>query len=401
MSKSERVPHYQMETFSSTAPEYLNTQQDIIRQGFHTGNYTWLKESLPVELGHDTILAVKRLRIEKGRGAVDPGKPQKTWARMSSLWGGGYYPEFKFMPEPYDGALQAEREDKKQSLRKREAVSARGWQPNSHGVRLDYEPMVVTRDEMGDARKKEPFPRLAPGIDVHEAGPAPYVEPFYVGGRSQVLNDDRQQKGRLPTAIRLIQQRLDADWADCTIVVTANEQDLVQVAFYEATLDSERGALAYMNILLRQDLCCELGLRKVPQLWGRKRDFREELDALGEASDEPATWLVFMLAPSWVKMRLTDAVYTLYPREASVAEGSYSAYKMSEAGKSIMQALHSTSMTQGSTMTGGPSLITAGPSLLTAGPSTELPPASARGNTQQSQKLPIDSLEAAASQSAR
>jgi len=183
--------------------------------------------------------------------------------------------------------------------------------------------------------------------------------------------------------------------------VTANEQDLVQVAFYEATLDSERGALAYMNILLRQDLCCELGLRKVPQLWGRKRDFREELDALGEASDEPATWLVFMLAPSWVKMRLTDAVYTLYPREASVAEGSYSAYKMSEAGKSIMQALHSTSMTQGSTMTGGPSLITAGPSLLTAGPSTELPPASARGNTQQSQKLPIDSLEAAASQSAR
>ena len=61
------------------------------------------------------------------------------------------------------------------------------------------------------------------------------VEPFYVGGRSQVLNDDRQQKGRLPTAIRLIQQRLDADWADCTIVVTANEQDLVQAALSPAT----------------------------------------------------------------------------------------------------------------------------------------------------------------------
>jgi hypothetical protein len=298
------------------------------------------------------------------------------------------------MPDPYDGALQADREDKKASLRKREAVSAHGWKPNSYGVRLDYEPMVVTRDEMGDARKKEPFPRLAPGVDVHEAGPAPHVDPF-ICGKSQVLNDDRQQKGRLPTAIRLIQQRLDADWADCTIVVTANEQDLIQVAFYEATLDSERGALAYMNIMLRQDLCCELGLRKVPQLWGRKRDFREELEALGESADEPATWLVFMLAPAWVKMRITDAVYTLYPRE--VAGGTMGSWKLSEAGKSIMQALHSTSMTQGSTITGGPSLITAGPSLLTPGQSIDAAPTSARGFGSSSQKLPIDSLEDAAS----
>ena len=45
-----------------------------------------------------------------------------------------------------------------------------------------------------------------------------------------------------------------------------------QVAFYEATLDSERGAISYMNILIRQDVCCEeLGLRKVPLKAGGKR----------------------------------------------------------------------------------------------------------------------------------
>merc|ERR1719506_1304678 len=95
-------------------------------------------------------------------------------------------------------------------------------------------------------------------------------------------------------------------------------------------------------------------------------------------------------------MRITDAVYTLYPREVA-SDGSLGSWKLSEAGKSIMQALHSTSMTQGSTITGGPSLITAGPSLLTPGQSTDAPPTSARGFASQSQKLPIDSLEAAAS----
>merc|ERR1719506_282355 len=95
-------------------------------------------------------------------------------------------------------------------------------------------------------------------------------------------------------------------------------------------------------------------------------------------------------------MRITDAVYTLYPREVA-SDGSLGSWKLSEAGKSIMQALHSTSMTQGSTITGGPSLITAGPSLLTAGPSTDGAPASARGNASQGQKIGIDSLEAAAS----
>ena len=31
--------------------EYANHEQDIIRQAFSTGNYTWMKESLPVEMG--------------------------------------------------------------------------------------------------------------------------------------------------------------------------------------------------------------------------------------------------------------------------------------------------------------------------------------------------------------
>ena len=29
---------------------YMNMQQDIIRQSFHIGNFTWLKESVPLAL---------------------------------------------------------------------------------------------------------------------------------------------------------------------------------------------------------------------------------------------------------------------------------------------------------------------------------------------------------------
>jgi|OM-RGC.v1.034111475 hypothetical protein len=68
----------------------LNTQQDIIRQGFTTGNYTWLKESLPVELGHDTVLAVRWLHswlhswlrswlpVELGHGTVFAVRPSDS-----------------------------------------------------------------------------------------------------------------------------------------------------------------------------------------------------------------------------------------------------------------------------------------------------------------------------------
>lgn len=356
MPDDARLPHYALETFSSTAPEYMNLQQDIIRQGFNIGNFTWLKESVPVELGPDTVLAVRRLRMEKGRGAIDPLKPATTWAKMASLWGGGFYPEFEFLPDPYDAKEQLKRKEAHESIRKRDLISVSGWKPSSGAQRLDYEPMVVSRDELEDPRKKQPYPRLIPGEEDRKPRSArgPPVVPF-VTGRSHLLDDVRKQKGRLPAIVRVLQQRLDADWSGCTVVVTANDQDLVQVAFYEATLDSERGAMAYMNVLIRQDLCCEqLGLRKVPQLWGRKRDFTEELRDVGEDNDEPATWVVFMLAPSWVKMRVTDAVYTLYPRQF-LGEGSLRSWKLSDAGKSVMEALRSVSMSVGSTTAGGPS----------------------------------------------
>merc|ERR1719321_1654612 len=115
-------------------------------------------------------------------------------------------------------------------------------------------------------------------------------ESAFCAGRGTGLDDDsRMSRMKLPLMIKRLQKRLDEDWDDTTVVVSATDQDLVQVAFYMASVDSERGVLAYMNVLSKDsELLDDLGLRKVSQLWGMKRDFTRELQAMsrqGESSE--------------------------------------------------------------------------------------------------------------------
>merc|ERR1711971_545137 len=92
----------------------------------------------------------------------------------------------------------------------------------------------------------------------------------------------------------------------------------------------------YMNVLSKDvDLLGNLGLRKVSQLWGMRRDFS------GHDEDARATralehvWMFFLLMPKWVRMRPTDAHYTVHPR----SQGS--AFRMSTAGSSVLLSLGS------------------------------------------------------------
>ena len=56
-----------------------------------------------------------------------------------------------------------------------------------------------------------------------------------------------------------------------------------------------------------------------------QRDFSDELP---DSTRGEHSWMFFLLAPKWVKMRPTDAYYTVHPR----AMGS--AFRMSNAGSS-------------------------------------------------------------------
>merc|ERR1712232_364696 len=145
----------------------------------------------------------------------------------------------------------------------------------------------------------------------------------------------------LPVMVQRLQKRIDADWEECTVVVSNTDQDLVQIAFHMATVDSERGVLAYMNVLSKDvELLGTLALRKVSQLWGMKRDFSNEMITSPKEKEEKTeanehVWTFFLMTPKWVKMRPTDAYYTVHPR----SQGS--AFRMSTAGSSVLLSLGS------------------------------------------------------------
>merc|ERR1719161_652885 len=78
-----------------------------------------------------------------------------------------------------------------------------------------------------------------------------------------------------------------------------------------------------------------------------KRDFTRELqmkgdhdsqqdDSVFDGEENPEnTWIFFLLTPKWVRMRPTDAYYTVHPR----AQGTQ--FRMSTAGSSVLLSLGS------------------------------------------------------------
>jgi len=161
-------------------------------------------------------------------------------------------------------------------------------------------------------------------------------EASFLAGRGKGLDDNsRSSRMTLPIMVQRLQRKVDQDWEGSTVVVSATDQDLIQVAFHMHTVDSERGVVAYMAVLSKDvDLLATLGLRKVSQLWGMQRDFSDELPDNGAEPGEH-TWMFFLMAPKWVKMRPTDAYYTVHPR----SQGS--AFRMSTAGSSVLLSLGS------------------------------------------------------------
>lgn len=354
-----RVPHYARKTISHSAAEYLNHEQDVIRQSFSTGNHTWIKEALPAELGPDSLNLHRRQRMERNRLAVPV--PQ-TRTKIMQLWGGGVYQEFEYIPDEQERRAALEKQARLVAKMKREKIAKHDWRHASQERRLKHETMIIH-----DPRSKDGFPYLGgdkneeletakPWLrhgDVmtkpcdwrHEQYARPADAGFLAGKGNGLDDDSRGSRMTLPTIVERLQKRIASDWEGSTVAVGVTDQDVVQVAFYLATVDSTRGVHAYMNVLAKDvDVLGNLGLRKVGQLWGHTRDFAQEEEghdadstdsegASALSSSLETKWMFFLLQPKWVKMRPTDAYYTIQPR--CVGSG----FLMSTAGSSVVHAL--------------------------------------------------------------
>lgn len=339
--RSPRKPHYSLSTVATSAPDYINHEQDVIHQAFHTGNYTWMKELLPVGLHPDSINFLRKKRMDQVKTGGSPRREPLTWAKMTGLWGGGYYYEFEFMPDPYDLKHEVDQGIQKRDKEKQSSVGhTLNWRQPSQEVRLKYEPLVISKEELKNPRAKEVLPFIGGHRSEEEllqkSGPTTLVQqPSFRTGRGQGLNDDGKMSrvGVQSQVIRKLQEKLNEDWDDVTCVVSVTEQDMVQVAFLMSEIDCERGLHAYMSILAKDcELINALGLRKISQLWGVTRTFSKTGQSTN--SDESGvTWMFFVLCPKWVRMRSTDAYYTRHPR----AQGSQ--FRMSKAGSSVLLSL--------------------------------------------------------------
>jgi len=337
-----RVPHYSLSTLASSAPEYLNHEQDVIRQAFHRGNYTYMKERVPSKFAPNSITFFRRKRMDQVRTGTYFRREPLTWAKMTGKWGGSCY-RYENIPDPYDAEHQG-----RIALTKwhKEAQSSLGhstdWRPASQNCRLKYEPLVVSKEELKDPRAKE-VPAFI-GSQYSEAelldnsGPVALVlQPSFRTGRGSGLNDEGKMSrvGIRSQVTQKLQEKLDEEWDDATVVVSVTELDMVQIAFLLSTIDSEHGLHAYMNILAKDcEIVNSLGLRKMSQLWGVTRTFSKTGQSLMSSQDDPGlTWMFFLLSPKWVRMRNTDAFYTRHPR----AQGSQ--FRMSKAGSSVLLSL--------------------------------------------------------------
>jgi len=253
-----RPPRYAIKTVSSSATEFVNQEQDVIRQSFSKGNYTWIKHALPVELGPDSVNHLRRQRMENNRLAEPSPQP---YSRIAQLWGGGSYQEFEYIPDEYERRRHLDHDLKQASMDKRERVSNHDWRHTSQERKLKYEALVT------DPRNKEAYPYLGGNkeeelkaaklflrnvpMSARSSTERPlHTEGSFLAGKGRGLEENSTASRMiLPTILHRLQRRVDAAWEGTTVVVSVTDQDLVQVAFHMETVDSERGVFAYRNDL--------------------------------------------------------------------------------------------------------------------------------------------------------
>lgn len=329
--------HYLRGTVASGAVDYALCDQGLIKEAFNTGNFTDLRSAIPLELAADQVALLRRHRMEANRVC--------NWNKMTNFNNGKactgrglFYPEFDFVPEPpnqQEEARAAEKETHQKAMKK---ISEVTWRPTGDGGGVCGASQIAYLAASSAGSNAVPDSGTG-GKDGKEEEQGVPQNGVFRCGKGQGLNDEgrnsRQQLGHIIVKLR---DKLTVDWSGCVTAVHATADDLVEISFLMEGLDSELGVFCYMNLLAKSSWLVDcFGLRKLSQLWGVKREFSGSggsgLTKSGVPGEDKKTWIFFLLAPKWVKMRVTDAYYTRHPREAG------SLFRMSVPGSSILYSL--------------------------------------------------------------
>jgi hypothetical protein len=294
-SLAPSVPHYQLPNFSSILPEFENAEQEYIGQAFSMANFTRISK-LPNQVvtggvsrrrGHNTESNRRSNEIASDYGKRAFGKPQ-------------VFSEFAYMPSRYSLAEELATKDRLESEARRMEVGGRDFTCAAGQKKLKYE------DQFEDRGYRYPYLSDPFEAAQDQAMRAKWIDdskilhgPFIPTGTTKPLG--KPSRKLLPDIVKEIHNVVNEDWSDYSFDVLATEDDNVAVRFDLTTVDSEKGLLAYMNVLAHNNhVVQKYLLKKVIEDWDTKP---------GDG------FLYFMFRPPWVQSRAVDSYHVLHPQD--------------------------------------------------------------------------------------
>lgn len=358
---NKKLPHYAAPTQAVQLPEYANTEAEMIRASFSTGNYRMISH-LPTELRAHHVSEATANRIDDNITSayfVAPHGSYRKFGGKDSL-----FSTFDYAPEEYSLASKLLTQERKTKEDKRLKVNPLPF--------LYSTPRPLVHNQLAGLPSFDANAQFS-GLDPYESSEEhqrrqAYLEsqkilhgPFVPSHGSRSIGDDKVIRMKLPDIIAKLMAELDQDWGDTSFQIYCDEEDLIIIQWDLATIDNQKGLLAYMNMFVKTNsqstrLQFALGL-----IWSHIMClyihlyslfgfflFSSFSPLLSEVISEYALsklvelwnhigsdgFLYYSFKPPWVRRRIEESLFVLHP-------------EMAKGGKYIASKPHQASIEQG------------------------------------------------------
>ncbi|CAG9325745.1 unnamed protein product [Blepharisma stoltei] len=280
------APNYYKPTLSANNYEYTNREQDLIKQAFEAGNYTYLSK-FPHRL---KPLSLTNNLKKLSRSVLEtPRKPRSLSLSKN---------HFEWMPDSYNNWKEALSKERQKNKEKRELISQNEFRwpgiskkSKAHEGFSDGKRAYITIDDPFDS-----FDSQAYRMKWIKECQMP-SETF----RPPLKPETNLSKMQIRDMISFIKNKIVVDWEDCMFVIGINSDDMIEIRFEEETIENPKGLHNYMNLLIENDEEIHYyKLRKIVQKWGFKTD----------------GFITYVMSPPWVHSRVSDTFYSLHPEQS-------------------------------------------------------------------------------------
>ncbi|OMJ95232.1 hypothetical protein SteCoe_1444 [Stentor coeruleus] len=279
-------PRYAQPTKSTKLYSYTNRDQDIIKQSFRAGNYTFLAK-IPKKITPFGVTAAIRDHSKKNLIS----KPRSVSVKKSSH-------NYEWMPDSYNLKRDFMKRVREDNVRKRKTISARDFicsgTPNKKREReLTPRSFVSVNTSFNSARDHASRLKWIKDMQIKHGD-------FRVGKSLETY----QSKSTAQEIIIALKKKISSDWELTDFDIGLNNTSCIELRFYMKTVESSEAMHHYMNLLINKNQ--EMGkfcLKRVPSNWGVKN----------------GKFLVYIMAPAWVKVPGNSLNRTLELKKATLS----------------------------------------------------------------------------------